>query len=31
MKASLLRIENILGIEQIEIKLGSVTMAEGLN
>lgn len=31
MKASLLRIENILGIEQIEIKLGSVTMAEGGN
>lgn len=31
MKASLLKIENILGIEQIEIKLGSVTMAEGGN
>lgn len=31
MKASLLRIENILGIEQIEIKLGSVTMVEGGN
>lgn len=31
MKASLLKIENILGIEQIEIKLGSVTLAEGGN